>query len=200
MKEIDLDIGDIILTGKWKNKSVEVESFGTDDKGQPTVNGKAMLNFRIKKLMPGKDSKAMDEQTRLLSLAGMHPTIVHEEPVAGRSARYPADPRRHTETITEAPMNEHRKMKILAGVTPTPIQSITEADDPKKIVRDVLNQLASLKGEALNVNIDVDDRVFKLDRNNVDAHSIKEADRLFKEIDDSIMKIIKLVSNVAKNL
>lgn len=97
-------------------------------------------------------------------------------------------------------MNEHTKMRVLAGVKKTPVHSILEADDPKKIVRDVLNQLASLKGTALDVNIAVDDRVFKLDRNNVDSHSMKEADRLFMEIDDSIMKIIKLVSNVAKNL
>jgi len=48
---IDLKIGDIILTGKFKNKRVEVKSFGKDDHGQPTVNGKPMLSFRIEKLM-----------------------------------------------------------------------------------------------------------------------------------------------------
>ena len=52
--EIDLEVGDTILRGKFKNKPVVVKSFGTDDKGQPTVNGKKMLSFRIKKLMPKK--------------------------------------------------------------------------------------------------------------------------------------------------
>ena len=54
MVKIDLEKGDVILRGKFRNKKVVVKSFGYDDKGQPTVNGKSMLNFRIKKLMPEK--------------------------------------------------------------------------------------------------------------------------------------------------
>ena len=54
--EIDLEIGDTILRGKFKNKPVVVKDFGVDDKGQPTINGKKMLSFRIKKLMPKKES------------------------------------------------------------------------------------------------------------------------------------------------
>jgi len=54
--EIDLEVGDTILRGKFKNKPVVVKEFGVDDKGQPTVNGKKMLSFRIKKLMPAKVS------------------------------------------------------------------------------------------------------------------------------------------------
>ncbi len=49
--KINLDIGDTILTGRFKNKPVVVKQFGKDDKGQPTVNGRPMLKFRIKKLM-----------------------------------------------------------------------------------------------------------------------------------------------------
>ena len=52
--KIDLEVGDTILTGKFKNKKVEVKDFGTDKNGQPTVNGKPMLSFRIEKLMPNK--------------------------------------------------------------------------------------------------------------------------------------------------
>jgi len=56
--ELDLEIGDTILRGKFKNKPVVVKDFGVDDKGQPTINGKKMLSFRIKKLMPKyKDAK-----------------------------------------------------------------------------------------------------------------------------------------------
>ncbi len=54
---IDLEIGDIILTGRFKNKPVEVKEFGTDDKGQPTINGRPVLKFRIKKLMPKKEEQ-----------------------------------------------------------------------------------------------------------------------------------------------
>ena len=54
---IDVQIGDTILTGKFKNKKVVVKEFGTDDKGQPTINGMKMLAFRIKKLMPLSDKE-----------------------------------------------------------------------------------------------------------------------------------------------
>lgn len=49
---IDLKIGDVILTGKWKNVREVVSKFGTNDVGQPTVNGKSLLNLRIEKLLP----------------------------------------------------------------------------------------------------------------------------------------------------
>ena len=52
---LDIDIGDTILTGRFKNSPKVVKEFGTDDKGQPTINGRKALAFRIKKLMPGKD-------------------------------------------------------------------------------------------------------------------------------------------------
>jgi len=50
--ELDLDIGDVILTGKFKNKRKVVKDLGKDDLGQPTINGMKVLNFRIEKLMP----------------------------------------------------------------------------------------------------------------------------------------------------
>ena len=52
--ELDLEEGDVILTGKFKNKRTVVKKIGTDDLGQPTVNGMKALNFRIEKLMPQK--------------------------------------------------------------------------------------------------------------------------------------------------
>ena len=55
--EIDLEVGDTILRGKFKNKPVVVKDIGTDEHGQPTVNGKKMLSFRIKKLMPQKTNE-----------------------------------------------------------------------------------------------------------------------------------------------
>ena len=59
--EIDLEVGDTILRGKFKNKPVVVKEFGTDEHGQPTINGKKMLSFRIKKLMPKKESIKLKE-------------------------------------------------------------------------------------------------------------------------------------------
>ena len=50
--ELDLEIGDVILAGKFKNKRKIVKTIGSDDLGQPTINGMKVLNFRIEKLMP----------------------------------------------------------------------------------------------------------------------------------------------------
>ncbi|MBK26126.1 MAG: hypothetical protein CME70_19165 [Halobacteriovorax sp.] len=65
MLELDLEKGDIILTGRFKNKRTTVKEIGVDDLGQPTVNGMKALSFRIEKLMPkdkwSKKSQKEDE-------------------------------------------------------------------------------------------------------------------------------------------
>ena len=50
--KIDLRVGDWILTGRFKNKREMVKTIGVDQLGQPTVNGKPMLKFRITKTIP----------------------------------------------------------------------------------------------------------------------------------------------------
>ena len=50
--DLDLEKGDVILTGRFKNKRTVVKKIGVDDLGQPTINGMKALNFRIEKLMP----------------------------------------------------------------------------------------------------------------------------------------------------
>ena len=52
MLELDLEEGDVILTGRFKNKRTVVKKIGVDDLGQPIVNGMKALSFRIEKLMP----------------------------------------------------------------------------------------------------------------------------------------------------
>ena len=59
---LDINIGDTILTGRFKNKRVVVKEFGTDDKGQPTINGRPILKFRIEKLMPPKEDKKSNKK------------------------------------------------------------------------------------------------------------------------------------------
>ena len=62
MVELDIEIGDVLLGGKFKNKRVVVKSIGTDDLGQPTINGKSLLKFRIEKQLPdNKKSKKTQE-------------------------------------------------------------------------------------------------------------------------------------------
>ena len=50
--DLDLEVGDVILTGRFKNKWATVKEIGVDELGQPTVNGMKVLKFRIEKLMP----------------------------------------------------------------------------------------------------------------------------------------------------
>ena len=43
---IPLKIGDIIYTGKFKNKKTTVKTIGVDEHGMPTINGKRACTFR----------------------------------------------------------------------------------------------------------------------------------------------------------
>ena len=61
---LDIEVGDIVLGGKYKNKRIEVKEIGTDDIGQPTINGKSLLKFRIEKQLPDskKSKKTLDAE------------------------------------------------------------------------------------------------------------------------------------------
>jgi hypothetical protein len=50
--DLDIEEGDVILTGRFKNKRTIIKDIGVDDLGQPTINGMKALSFRIEKLMP----------------------------------------------------------------------------------------------------------------------------------------------------
>ena len=50
--ELDIEIGDILLTGRYKNKRIVVRDIGKDEFGQPTINGQSILKFRIEKFLP----------------------------------------------------------------------------------------------------------------------------------------------------
>ena len=49
---VDLEVGDVILTGRFKNKRTVVRELGVDDHGHPTVNGRSILKFKIEKYLP----------------------------------------------------------------------------------------------------------------------------------------------------
>jgi len=46
---IPVEIGDSILTGKFKNKKTVVKTISTDEHGMPTINDRKVVNFRIPK-------------------------------------------------------------------------------------------------------------------------------------------------------
>lgn len=43
---IPVKVGDIILTGRFKNRKTTVKTIGVDEHGMPTINGKRVCNFR----------------------------------------------------------------------------------------------------------------------------------------------------------
>jgi hypothetical protein len=45
--KLDVNIGDTVLMGKFKNKKTVVKSIGKDEHGMPTINGKKVATFRI---------------------------------------------------------------------------------------------------------------------------------------------------------
>jgi hypothetical protein len=57
----DLEIGDEILMGKFRNVPAVVTGFGTGTHGQPTIKTtkgeKPLYRFRIKKLLPKSEQK-----------------------------------------------------------------------------------------------------------------------------------------------
>ena len=48
--KIDIDVGDTILTGRFKNKKTVVKSIGKDEFGMPTINGRKIVTFRKMKV------------------------------------------------------------------------------------------------------------------------------------------------------
>jgi len=43
---IDVEVGDTIMTGRFKNKRTVVKSIGKDEHGMPIINGKKVVTFR----------------------------------------------------------------------------------------------------------------------------------------------------------
>ena len=46
---IDVEVGDTILAGRFKNKKIKVNSIDKDQHGMPTINGKKVVTFRTMK-------------------------------------------------------------------------------------------------------------------------------------------------------
>jgi hypothetical protein len=45
--KVPINVGDIVLGGKFKNKRIKVKNIGKNPKGDITINGKPMMKFRI---------------------------------------------------------------------------------------------------------------------------------------------------------
>jgi hypothetical protein len=45
---VDVEVGDTIFMGKFKNKKTVIKKIGKDKNGMPTINGKKAVTFRTK--------------------------------------------------------------------------------------------------------------------------------------------------------
>ena len=63
---LDIDIGDVILTGRFKNKRRIVRSIGVDKLGQPTINGRSILKFKIEKKLPRNKWSAKSKKMNMI--------------------------------------------------------------------------------------------------------------------------------------
>lgn len=65
-KKFELNKGDKLGVGKYRNKEVEIKDFDTDENGQPTINtvktgkkgkgqNRKVYAFKVKKLFPKKE-------------------------------------------------------------------------------------------------------------------------------------------------
>jgi len=57
---IDVEVGDTILTGRFKNKKTVVKSISVDDHGMPIINGRKAATFRLTKSVKEKIIKDKD--------------------------------------------------------------------------------------------------------------------------------------------
>lgn len=64
MIKLPIEIGDILLVGRFKNKRIKVKEIGTDEHGLPTVNGRGILKIRIEKIMKTKKNLKEDHTNR----------------------------------------------------------------------------------------------------------------------------------------
>ncbi len=69
---IDVDKGDTVLMGKFKNKKVVVKDIGKDDYGMPTINGKKATTFRLGDKGQNVFKKEVDEVERISKKPGQH--------------------------------------------------------------------------------------------------------------------------------
>ena len=45
--KLPIEVGDVVLGGKFKNKRIVVKDIGENEKGDITINGKPILRVRI---------------------------------------------------------------------------------------------------------------------------------------------------------
>jgi len=69
MINLPIEIGDLVLGGRFKNKKIIVKEIGYDEYGSPTINGRSILKVRIPKLYQNrKVNETLDQRQVRVSL------------------------------------------------------------------------------------------------------------------------------------
>ena len=105
---LDVNVGDVILGGRFKNKKIKVKSIGKDKHGMPTINGRKVVNFRM---APKSNLKfEMNERvdfhqiaTELVKQVGLKSKIKFKD-----TGKNKADYTVETDTINIKPTNNYK--------------------------------------------------------------------------------------------
>lgn len=54
---IPINVGDVILGGRFKNKRITVKEIGQNEKGDITINGKPLLKYRLIPKVEGDENE-----------------------------------------------------------------------------------------------------------------------------------------------
>ncbi len=124
---LDVNVGDTILVGKFKNKKMVVKTIGKDKHGMPTINGRKATTFRM---VPKSNLKyEMNERvdfhemaTQIVKGAGLKSKIVFKD-TGKNKADYNVD----TDTINIKPTSKLKDFLV------TVFHEIDHAKDAKKM-------------------------------------------------------------------
>ena len=124
---LDVNIGDTVLVGKFKNKKIVVKSIGKDKHGMPTINGRKATTFRMGpksnlKYEVNERVDFHDMASEIVKKAGLKSKIVFKN-TGKNKADYNVD----TDTINIKPTSKLKDFLV------TVFHEIDHAKDAKKM-------------------------------------------------------------------
>ena len=124
---LDVNIGDTVLVGKFKNKKIVVKSIGKDKHGMPTINGRKATTFRMGpksnlKYEVNERVDFHDMATEIVKKAGLKSKIKFKD-TGKNKADYNVD----TDTINIKPTSKLKDFLV------TVFHEIDHAKDAKKM-------------------------------------------------------------------
>jgi hypothetical protein len=142
---LDIEVGDVVLTGRYKNKRTVVKELGTDNLGQPTMNGQKLLAMRIEKNLP--KNKQSKETQNMEKKANINDTLPMQAFLAGYLTKKASG---DAEQIGE--LNEGRAPgKIYTKESDRPeTVSVARAKDPEEVIDNLVQATDTLKSKNVN--------------------------------------------------